>query len=75
MCVALPGRIVALEPDGTALADFGGTHRQVSVDLLEDAAVGDYIIVHAGFALHRVDPAEARRTLELFLEVMDAEPE
>ncbi len=75
MCVALPGQIVALDPDGTALADFGGTQRRVSVDLLDRAEVGDFVIVHAGFALHRLDPEEARQTIELFREVMDAEPD
>jgi hydrogenase expression/formation protein HypC len=73
MCVAIPGEILAIEGDGTALADFGGTRRTVSLALLE-AAVGDFVIVHAGFALHRVDPEEARQTLELFQAVLDEEP-
>jgi len=73
MCVAIPGEILAIERDGTALADFGGTRRTVSLALLEAAAVGDYVIVHAGFALHRVDPEEARQTLELFQSALDEE--
>ncbi len=73
MCVAVPGEIVELEPDGTAVVDFGGTRRSVSVDLLDRAQPGDYVIVHAGFALHRVDPAEARQTIALFQEVLERE--
>lgn len=66
MCVAVPGEILSIGADGVALADFGGTRRTISLSLLEDAGVGDFVIVHAGFALHRVDPEEARETLELF---------
>ncbi|MHC4308172.1 MAG: HypC/HybG/HupF family hydrogenase formation chaperone [Planctomycetota bacterium] len=74
MCVAVPGEIVALGPDQSAVVDFGGTRRTVSVALLDGAEVGDFVVVHAGFALHRVDPEEARETLELFREVLDGEP-
>jgi hydrogenase expression/formation protein HypC len=71
MCVAVPGEILSLEPDGTAVVDFGGARRTVSLALVEDAAPGDYVVVHAGFALHRVDPEEARETLALFRSVLD----
>lgn len=70
MCVAVPGEILTLQPDGTAEVDFGGTLRSVSLALLGDAAVGEFVIVHAGFALHKVDPEEARETLALFREVL-----
>ncbi|HSH69533.1 MAG: HypC/HybG/HupF family hydrogenase formation chaperone [Deferrisomatales bacterium] len=70
MCVAVPGEILTLQPDGTAEVDFGGTRRSVSLALLGDAAVGEFVIVHAGFALHKVDPEEARETLALFREVL-----
>jgi hydrogenase expression/formation protein HypC len=71
MCVAIPGEVLSIEADGTALADFGGTRRAVSLALVDGVGVGDYVIVHAGFALHRVDPEEARQTLELFRAVLD----
>ncbi|MEW6487179.1 MAG: HypC/HybG/HupF family hydrogenase formation chaperone [Thermodesulfobacteriota bacterium] len=74
MCVAVPGEILTLEPDGTAVVDFGGTRRTVSLALVEGAAPGDYVVVHAGFALHRVDPEEARETLALFRSVLDEQP-
>lgn len=74
MCVAVPGEILALEADGTAVVDFGGTRRTVSLALVEGAVPGDYVVVHAGFALHRVDPEEARETLALFQSVLDEQP-
>ena len=74
MCVAVPGEVVRIDPQGTAEVDFGGVHRTVSLALLPDVRVGDYVIVHAGFALHRVDPEEARRTRELFREILDDLP-
>jgi hydrogenase expression/formation protein HypC len=66
MCLAIPARIVELNDDGLALAEVGGIRKEVSLALVDDVAVGDYVIVHVGFALSRLDPDEARRTLELF---------
>lgn len=74
MCVAVPGEILTLEPHGTAVVDFGGTRRTVSLALVEGVVPGDYVVVHAGFALHRVDPEEARETLALFRSVLDEQP-
>ena len=73
MCVAIPGEIVSIEAD-SALVDFGGTRRAVSLALLDGAEPGDFVVVHAGFALHRVDPEEARQTLELLRGILDEEP-
>lgn len=70
MCVAVPGEILNLNTDGTAEVDFGGTCRTVSLALVEDPVVGDFVIVHAGFAMHKVDPEEARETLALFREAL-----
>jgi len=66
MCLAIPARIVELLPDAQALVDLAGVRKQVSLALLEDPSVGDYVIVHVGHALARLDPQEAQRTLELF---------
>jgi hydrogenase expression/formation protein HypC len=71
MCVAIPGEILSVEPNGTAVVDFGGTRRTVCISLLDRGEVGDFVIVHAGFALHRVDPEEARQTIELFRSTLD----
>ena len=74
MCVAVPGEILTIEAGGIALVDFGGTRRRVSLSLLDGAEIGDFVIVHAGFALHRVAPEEARQTLELLRRVLDDAP-
>jgi len=73
MCVAVPGEVISVGADGVAEVDFGGTRRTVSLALLDRAQVGDYVIVHAGFALHRVDPEDARETWDLLRAVLDEE--
>lgn len=67
MCFAVPGKILDVFPEGEALmarADFAGTERKVCLDYLPDLGVGDYTIVHAGYALSKVDPDEAATILE-----------
>ncbi len=69
MCVALPGRIISLgEPSGSSLpavVRFGTMELDVNLVMVPEATVGDYVIVHAGFALNVVPAEEAERTLEL----------
>jgi hydrogenase expression/formation protein HypC len=57
---------------GTALCEVDGVRREASLMMLEDAAVGDYVLIHAGFAIERLDPLEAEKTLAIFREVLDA---
>jgi hydrogenase expression/formation protein HypC len=74
MCLAVPGRILdAQNHDGVRVGrvQFGGIVRQICLDFVPEAAVGDYVMVHVGFAISRVDAEEARRTYEL-LEQMGA---
>jgi hydrogenase expression/formation protein HypC len=66
MCLAQPARVVELRSDDLAVIDLGGVRKEVSLALLENVAVGDYVIVHVGYALHKLDPAEAQKTLDLF---------
>ncbi|MER6346238.1 HypC/HybG/HupF family hydrogenase formation chaperone [Streptomyces sp. NPDC001595] len=69
MCLAVPGRVLGVEDrDGTRMAtvDFGGVIKEVCLEYLPDLKVGEYAIVHVGFALQRLDEESARRTLELF---------
>ena len=68
MCLAIPAEIVQIE-DEMAVVRVGDALRKASVMLLPEVAVGDYVIVHAGFALHRVDPEEARESLRLLREL------
>ena len=74
MCLAIPGKVLDLEQVGEsrlARVEFGGITRKVSLDLVPEAGVGDYVIDHVGFAISKVDEEEAHRTLEL-LEQMSA---
>jgi hydrogenase expression/formation protein HypC len=69
MCLAVPGEVVTrYERDGTAMAevDFGGVRKQVCLQYLPDAVAGDYVIVHVGFAIQRLDEQSARETLAEF---------
>ncbi len=65
MCLAIPARVIELRGADQAVVDLDGVRRQVSRELLERVEVGDYVIVHVGYALSRLDEAEARRTLDL----------
>ena len=72
MCLAIPGKILETsERDGarSARVDFGGVTRPVRLDFVPEAQVGDYVIVHVGFALSRVDAEEAARTYQLLAEI------
>ena len=69
MCLAVPGRVLDIgRTDGTRMAnvDFGGVVKEVCLEYLPDLQVGEYAIVHVGFALQRLDEKSARQTLELF---------
>lgn len=66
MCLAIPARVVELRPDDNALIDLGGVRKEISLALVEGVAPGDYVIVHVGYALQKVDAAEAEKTLALF---------
>ena len=65
MCLAIPIRVEDILGDDMARVTLGGVSKVVSIALLEDVHVGDYLLIHAGFALTRLDPDEASRTLAL----------
>ena len=67
MCLAIPSKIVKIE-NGLATIDVDGVRRKASLLLVEDAGVGDYVIVHAGFALHKIDEADAMESLRILKE-------
>ena len=72
MCLALPVRVIQVglgTAGDAALVDLDGVQKEISVALLEDVQVGDYVILHAGYALSRLDPLEAAHTLALFSEI------
>ena len=68
MCLAIPARVEQLTAEHSALVNLGGVRKQISLALLDEVAVGDYVIVHVGYALQRLDVEEAERTLALFAE-------
>jgi hydrogenase expression/formation protein HypC len=69
MCLAVPVRVVALLGNQWVETEVGGIHSRTSIALIDDVAVGDYVIVHAGFAISRLDVEEAEKTLALFDEI------
>ena len=69
MCLAVPVRIEQIIDAETALADMGGIRKQINIALLPDLRVGEYVILHVGYALSRIDPDEAEKTLALFAEL------
>ncbi|MDH2348596.1 HypC/HybG/HupF family hydrogenase formation chaperone [Bradyrhizobium sp. SSUT77] len=65
MCLAIPAEVTKLLPDEMAIVSIDGVRKEISVALMENLAVGDYVIIHVGYALTKIDPEEAMRTLEL----------
>jgi hydrogenase expression/formation protein HypC len=65
MCLALPAKIVALPEAGMAVVSLEGIRKTISLALIDDAEIGDYVLVHVGYALHKVSEDEAARTLKL----------
>jgi hydrogenase expression/formation protein HypC len=68
MCLAIPAKVTALEEDDMAVVALEGIKKRISTALLDDVAVGDYVLIHVGYALHKVSEEEARRTLALMAE-------
>lgn len=79
MCLAVPGKIVERitndPPFASAVVEFGGVRREVSIACVPEAAEGDYVMVHAGIAISRVDADEAARVLETLRELDLEEPD
>ena len=73
MCLAVPGRIISISDSGlmmrTGSVSFGGIVREINLSFVPNAQVGDYVIVHAGFALNTIDEREAERTFECLREL------
>ncbi|ADG82161.1 hydrogenase assembly chaperone HypC/HupF [Thermincola ferriacetica] len=72
MCLAVPGQIIARN-DFTAEVKLAGVVREISLELVPEAQVGDYVLVHAGFAIQVIDEEEAKKTLEIFKELLEHE--
>ena len=72
MCLAIPVRVVELVGEDQAVVDLDGVRKEVSLSLVDGVNVGDYVILHVGYALTRLDPEEAERTLALFAQAGQA---
>jgi len=69
MCLAIPAQVVELREGDNAVVDLAGVRKEISLALVDNVAVGDYVIVHVGYALNKLDPDEAAKTLALFAEI------
>ena len=72
MCLAVPAKVLELRDDQMALVDISGTQREISLMVLDgDVAVGEYVLIHVGYAIEKIDEEEAQRTLELFQQMAE----
>ncbi|MGE5472920.1 MAG: HypC/HybG/HupF family hydrogenase formation chaperone [Ignavibacteriales bacterium] len=71
MCVAVPGKVIS-KTEKIAVLDFMGIHKEVSIELLKDVREGDYLLVHAGCAIQKIDQDQASEIIQLFEEMKDA---
>ena len=71
MCLSVPAKIVQVESN-RAKAEVGGLLREISIDLCPEVAVGEYVLIHAGFAIQRFDENEAKETLDLLAQLAEA---
>jgi len=74
MCLAVPVRIAALIEGDRAIAEIDGITKEISLALVEGVGVGDYVILHVGYAISRLDEAQAQHTLELLARIGQAGP-
>ena len=73
MCLSIPSKIVAIDEDNMATVDTMGIKRMVSLDLMPDlVGIGDYILIHVGFAMNKIDEAAALQSLEMYKEMLEA---
>ncbi len=71
MCLGIPGKVLEIEKN-VAKVDVGGLSRDISLDLCPDVSVGEYVLIHTGFAIQKVDEKEAEETLELLRKMAEA---
>lgn len=69
MCLAVVAQLLELKDDNMAVADFGGLTQEIRTDLIEEPKVNDWVLVHTGFAIQRIDENEAKETLKLLEEI------
>lgn len=67
MCLAIPAEVIAIEGDN-AKVSVGGVQKTISLALVDDIKIGDFVLIHVGYALNKINPEEAKKTLQLFAE-------
>ena len=73
MCLSIPSKVVEIDADNMATVDTMGIKRMVSLDLmLDEVGIGDYILIHVGFAMNKIDETEALQSLEMYQEILEA---
>ncbi len=74
MCIGFPGKIISIDDNNFAVIDISGTRREVCLDIVdEEVGLGDYVICHAGYAIHKVDEKQAQENLALLKELIENE--
>jgi hydrogenase expression/formation protein HypC len=71
MCLAIPACVEEIVSEDCAIVNLSGIRREVSLALMENVEIGDYVIVHVGFALQKIDPLEAQQTLAMFAKMQN----
>jgi len=71
MCIAIPAEVIELKDENIAVVDYGSLQQEVRIDLV-DVSIGEYVLVHVGFAIQKLNKEEALETLEIFKQVYDA---
>ena len=67
MCLAIPAEVISIDQDN-AVVSLGGIKKQISLTLVEDVKIGDFLLIHVGYALSKISPDEAQKTLAMFAE-------
>ena len=74
MCIGFPGKIISVNKDNYAIIDISGTRREVCLDIVDEpVSVGDYVISHAGYAIHKIDVESAKEKLAMLQELIENE--
>ncbi len=69
MCLEVPGKVLEIKGE-RAVVDFGGVRREAIISMLDDVKVGDYVLIHVGFAIQKLDIEEAKETLKLWVSIL-----
>lgn len=75
MCLAIPTKVTAIDENNVATVELGGVERQISLIMTPEAKIGDYVLVHTGYAITLMDPEEANASLEVFAQLQAIQDE